>query len=1433
MVAILRQQRVNWEFGSATVGNFPCERGAMRRERSRALRAITLTVAAVTTVGGLVFAAPAAMAQSSDDSTAARTVSMPDGSTITISPTGDARRISAQGKLIAETMLPVSPGGSALGDSWAPSDAQVRTRFTQLAQASHANSSVIAVLSGSTAVTGAPVAGGLRAAVTSDNTVNAALATLDADSVSPMFGQLPTAQVRQLTTDARTQLGNTAPDLTKAVVIHLHGGDAASAAATLRGTPGIAYAEPDQAISTESTGGTPLPAWAGKAAAVNSAGLPGNYGLSSSLQSFLNAGGVDAEGAYATLQSRFGQLPGAGELITNVSIGDLTDQSMADAGDGYVKTYGPTTIVQNGQRYLDLPSLPLIPTYTASPAGTLDPTGSAENEDPSLGEVMLDFGVMAPLPHNAQRAGATGSGATDLLGIAPGAQYRLVVPQQPTVDQLPVALLAAARQNPRPNVITASLGFGTDAQGFPGRYLEDDPIDQAVIAAIVQEYHIVVCISANDGTRLYTPTAVGPDGGSTPTNVTRDPGKTTDINDDADSTTPSQVLDSGAIAVGGTTLDDTQAVPPQNGGPQAHNGTWAATRTDGSGAFSSGFGSRIDVSAPSDGIPAFEHARGGGAQAVETVLNGGTSASAPMTAAAAAVVLQAARLTGQGIDPRQVRALLERTGRAVATPPQADQPINVGPQIDVTAAVNSVLGNGHGNGHGAQSQIVRVSVAHRQTVGELGGEFTEATDPSLIDLQGPSGTGEGLVGPVTIAADVSGLPANRPVDYVLTVGRQQFHSPTPAIRLTPTELLSAAGQSVVATTNRTIAYTYAVRVDGRFVASAQRQLTFGPTDGGYAEAQAPVAPSSVAAGRPVTVHYDLTGVRALAKPEIVVSTVGHPNPATAPIFTAAYTVALSGTTGSVTIPAGAFDDGGGVYGIGIVQNSTGTPPFGHPIYGEFATIQVTGANAAQRPAAPTLDNAHQAEVSRASSGFALHYDVRGVAGAAGAAVEFSAPSPTLFNSLNTFSNANGTVRDHDGVDAGSVAYQQLGGPSGTAQLDATKLGLTGSLAYNVRVFATDHNGHIIGQASPTSQLIFDDGITPNDGTVASFGTTTTGPSVVAVRDPSGSESLREYQPATGTYGAVLATDSSGSGGYEVLGVDGAAQRALVLHWQGGGTWSLATYDTSTGKPVADVPGPAGEQVLGGRVDPTRHRGAVLARRGSDKADLVVPVDLATGAVGTAIPADPSGAPAGEYSLIDIDSSTGAVLLSHVGGGLICFMGGATNVASVDLDTGAATAAKSADGCSDAIAEDSGSGTLYQMSYRSFSVNIAGTTNLIPVSGNPLAEGTPIALRQQPALTLAVDSVHHLALVAFQTPPSTPRFGNPLGALSDNNATSQLAIVDLTTGKTVSTVAGFGFGGGVFGGEYNFSTDRSIQLDPTTRTGWTYAPGGDEVQQFSY
>ena len=1408
----------------------------MPHHHQRIFRGLAALVAGTTLWGaglaGTASATPAPAAPAPAQQ--ARHVSMPDGSTVLVSPNGFARRVSAQGKLIGETMLPVSAGRSALGDSWTPSDEAVRTRFQQLA-ADTKPTDVLAVLSGGTAVTGAPVTGkattGRRAAVTSNSSVNAAFATLHADSVSPLFATTPATEVQQWTAAAQSRLGAKAVDLSRVVVVHLHGGDATKAANALKTTSGIAYAEPDVAATTLNTPSKPLPSWAGRnaTAKADDPALPSNYGLASSLQSFLNAGGVNAEGAYSELTSKYGQLPGTGEIITNVSIGDIIDSGMTDQ---YAKLVGPTTIVQNGQHYLDMPSEPLIPTYVADASGNLSGSATAESEDPSLGEVGLDFSVMSPLPHAQQRAGSVGSGVTDLLGIAPGAQYRLVVPSTPTFAQIETSLMAAATQNPRPNVITASLGFGTDGAGFPGRYLEDDPVAQAVVAAIVQEYHVVVCISANDGTRLFTPTAVGPDGGSTPTNVTTDPNATTNINDVQASTTPSRVLDSGAIDVGASTLDDTLSVPTDTNAPGAHNGTWATVRPNGVGEFSSGMGTRVNVSAPGDGIPALTHTIGGGPGDVDTGLSGGTSASSPETAAAAAVVLQAARLTGQSLDPEQVRSLLARTGRPVPTPPQMDTTVNVGNQIDLTAAVNSVL-----HSPAAHPQIVRVSVAHRQVVGNLGGDYTENTDPSLVDLAGPSGTGEGLVGPVTIGADVTGLPAHGEADYVLRINGHEFHSATPSIRLTPTELLTAAGQPVVATANRTIDYTFQVREHGQVVASVDKQLTFSATDGTYAEAQAPVVPATTQQGRPVTVHYDLTGVRGVHSPQLVVSTAGHWNPALGPIFTAADTVPLTATKGTVTVPASAFDDGGALYGIGIVQDSTGA----QPVYGEFASIRVAGGTAAQRPAAPALAVAggtqygHNLEINRTTPVFSVNYDVRGVPGAKGTAIELASPSPDLFGSQNTVTNMNGTQRDNDRVDSGSVVFQPLPGTSGTQQLNVDTLKLLGSVGYDVRVFATDAAGHVIGQASPTSYLTLDDGLTQNGDMVDTFAVVPGGQSVVTLRSQIGQpDTLRLYDTATGTYGAILATGATTNDGYSIVGVDPSSHHVLVNHWQFMSTsFALEVYDTSTAKLVSSVSETGSYTAVGGRVDPTRHRGDVLVHRDSDNADMVLPVDMATGQVGTAVPADAPGVAAGTYGLIDVDQTTGAVLLAKADDNNNCAASGPGLVAGVNLDTGTITPATTADGCADRIAIDQGTGTLYQLSAHAdqFEDGYGGPTSLIPTPTSTLKAGPPIPVRQLEGEALAVDSVHHLALVPFVQQDATPL---PSDLPSDNNATSEIAVVDLTTGKEVSTVRGFNFGWGFlnFSG-YDAPAEQQIELDPTTRTGWTYAWNGQQLQQFSY
>jgi hypothetical protein len=1341
---------------------------------------------------------------------------------------------------------PSIPGSSALGP-W-----RSFLKPTPAQSAKNSPHQVLVVLGSATQVTGKSMGKQrnlqVRTPLTSDTALNSALQRAHAVSMRPLVPGLAAAQAQQLRSAAQAKLGSGAIDLSEVQVVQLAGGDATAAARALAATPGVVYAEPDQTVSPMNTGSVPLPSsvspTAGKAGssakaqgsgATGADGVPGNAALSTSLQSFLNAGGVNATGAYSLLKQKFDQLPGTGETITNVSIGDLTDKSTPNLG-----STGPTTVVQNGQRYLDIPTMPLIPTYTADATGVLDPTGTAQGQDPALGEVLLDFSVMAPLPHELQRPDMQGSGSSDLLGIAPGANYRLVVPQQPTFSQIAVALLAAARQQPRPDVITASLGYGTDAAGLPGRYLEDDPVQQAVIASIVKQYGITVVVSSNDGTRLYTNAAVGPDGGSTATDVTRKAADTTRIDDDQLSTTPSKVLDSGAIAAGGTTTDDTLSVPPQNGGAASANGTWATTRLNGSAVFSSGFGTRVDVSAPSDGIPAFEHL-GQTAQSVAEVLNGGTSASAPEIAAAAAVVLQASRLTGQHPSPDDVRSLLERTGRAVPTPPQIDQPLHVGPQLDVTAAVQAVLAKAHGSpADTGRPGIVRLSVAHRQTTGGLGSSYLEATDPGRIDLagpgSGPSATGEGLVGPVTIGADVTGLPDQQGVSYALRIGDHEFTSDVPAIRLTPTQMLTAAGLPVVSATDRQISLTFEVRRGHQVLASATHELTFGPTDGGYAEALAPVVQPVVRTGHSVQVSYDLTGVRNVSSPQLVVSGVGHWNPASAPIFSASYTTPLTGLRGTVTVPADAFSAGGGIYGIGILQNPTAGFR-GAPAYGEFASVRVDGGTPSQRPAAPTLaakasgEFGHLLEINRAAPQFSVHYDVSGIQGATGTLLEFSAPGPNMYGSYNLVSNQNGTTRDHNGVDSPAALDRSLKGTRGTAALDALALKLSSSINYDLRVFAVDRHGTIVGQASPTSLLGYDDGLTPDGTNLTNFAIVPGGTSVAAVESPTGEGSVYDYNAATGTYGRMLTSDPAYGSIYEVFGVD-SANHTLVLHKQTttGEQW-LETYDTSTGNAVGS-PVRVDDQyvVTSGRVDAQRHRAAVLAYRSSDRAGFVLPVDTATGAQGIPLPLEPAPDSHTTYGLLELDESTGVFSAQKTGSAINCLGSiGAGTVAAINLDSGTVTHSQGGTPCAATLASDQ-KGNLYETWYHSFSVNFAGTGYLGQIGG-----GDPVNLGMaQAPLALAVDGVHQLALLALRYPDLKPTGGFQQYGFTDNNATSRIAVVDLKTGNTVGTVTGveyplFGF----YNGRLPAHSERAVQLDPATRTGWTYAGDGGQIQQFSY
>jgi len=104
---------------------------------------------------------------------------------------------------------------------------------------------------------------------------------------------------------------------------------------------------------------------------------------------------------------------------------------------------------------------------------------------------------------------------------------------------------------------------------------------------------------------------------------------------------------------------------------------------------------------------------------------------------------------------------------------------------------------------------------------------------------------------------------------------------------------------------------------------------------------------------------------------------------------------------------------------------------------------------------------------------------------------------------------------------------------------------------------------------------------------------------------------------------------------------------------------------------------------------------------------------------------------------------------------------------------------------------------------------------------------PQGLGQRAPIFPTVDTVHGLLLVGFLA-------GSDY--LLNNNGMSGLGVFDLHTGAPVSfsehanLISAFGGLSADFG---TLIGERGIQLDPATRTGWTYAPYGDQIQQFKY
>ncbi|HKU66856.1 MAG TPA: S8 family serine peptidase [Candidatus Baltobacteraceae bacterium] len=1331
--------------------------------------------------------------------------------------------------------------------SWLPDKAQLATDFARKSQMPFIPGRVILVLRpGATMVQ----AKGL-------------LSRIRVEHTERLFQRFNGATLAAMRHSTESRLQRPLLSFENAYLLHVKGRPVRKAVSELLRSPLVAYASPDWRVTSLRSVSIPLPSADQKASQSNAfrptrtirgtsteSTLPGNYALSSSAQSLLNAPALDDAAAYDEVEREFHQLPGQGETITNVSIGDLDDAAAAnnqnDPCSGWVQYYGPTTEVVGAQRYINWPSMPLIPTYTADTNGNLNGSGEVCGIDPQLQEVGLDFSMMAPLPNSAQRMGEQGSAYTDLLGIAPGANYRLVVPASsaPALSDIDAAFLAAAQQEPHPDVITASLGIGVDSVGFPSRYVEDDPLTESIIASIVGNEHITVCISGGDGTRMFTNAAIGPSGGSAPTNVAFARETATSINDIALSTVPSYDYDSGAIDVGGSTLDDIFSSPPQyaSGGAAAAEHAYPETRWTGFTAFSSGFGSRVNVSAPSDNVLSLYHVARWGAQpdSVGVALGGGTSASAPEAAAAAAVALQVARLSGHPFQTAlDVRKFLEQTATPITNVSQADVQLNVGPQLNLRNAVETLLREA---GMPVKPSVARVAVEQRRNVGFLDGAFITGTDPTNIDLKGSSAGADRSDADedawITIAPDWEGMPAG--ATYRLSVDtsgmsgaarvsnvqslRQTGNSvrrlqseganvlaTTPWARLLPARILQAAGIPLESSSSRTVQLTYQAQTGAHVLTSVTFALTFGPADATTTAALAPQVPS-VVTGSTIPVTYDLSDVRNLSNPTLVVSEPGRVDPATGLIFRPSYTAALTAAKGTVNVPVSALQ-GGGIYGIGV-QTGPGA-------YSDFAFTRLA-AGAADRPAAPILSVAgtlpgHVAEIPFGGS-FNAAWNVATVKGATGAILEIADGGPNLMLSLNTFNNPNGSLRDNNGIDGGSVYYAPVGGVAGSLTLTSSEAHLTDAGAfYTVRVVPT-HGGIPIGEASDVSTVAVDGVPTPDGGQVAfGFNINTAGSDGFLTSSfGSGPASISSFDQRTNSLTSTIAGLSDiSTWGRGISNSDLTAYCSVD-------NFTYVSNCTVFGPISSGSIGPSwapadGTVMEDGIIEPNSDTAEVLLHNYFSDTQIygLMPWNLATNTPGQVI--DLSGPintmpcffHAPYYLIMGADPAAGNIDL--VLANTFCL--GPATVVEVNPQSGTITSftpkvpgfglphAASLDPITHrgtAITDFSQTLTIYDLA------------NKAPVISEYVPGNLPFSAAADPQKS-------HFLVLEFA--------GTDFGL--NNNAKSPMLIYD-ENGNLVATREDYSLAGAIL--DLSFS---EIHLNPTTRIGYTIGPFGNQLQPFSY
>ena len=830
--------------------------------------------------------------------------------------------------------------------------------------------------------------------------VNAVLASLHATAIQRLFTNIPADKLNATRDKAMAATGSYLTDLTQVYQITfnpaINDGEAVN---RLMSSPLVYAAMPDwvfkrpahEVFPASPRAASAQTAQRNAASAARQPGaplsLPPNYSYITDGQSYHDAASNNVTGAFAMLASSFGKTPGEGETITNISLGTIDDSS---------------TVLEHGQRYLVQRGYPKIPVWlssqTCQPAsgGTqscsvvLDPTATnTKDGQGDLGEVMLDFSVMAPPPRgdprvpNPQQPGQLG----EILGAAYGANYRLINPLvNSTPDFLAAWLGGGLLQTPAPTVMTASIGGGFPF-GFSDYFFEQETIIHDIVTTLVNGADIFVTISAGDG-QTDTNAAMNPNGLAGATEVTQNPRKIVDEDDPLAWANPNYsygvtfepqyLIDSGANSAGGNTLNDIFNNAPWNlaiARRARHDQHTTETRWTGQQNFHSGFGSRTNVAAPADDIlylAQVEDADGNPVNPIETEpeLIGGTSASCPEIAAAAAVVRQTSKLLGHPLSARETRSLLIQTGRDNRIPFFDLERANIGQTLDLTRAVGALFRSA---GLRGQPSLVRMTVAQRKAVPYSNGygrgfysdtpqnpqdrtatiDLSQGLDASSsFNLELIAVTGDNLYAPITFAVDGAYLPQDARFSWSLATDGQRapvpegsFDPKQPYIRLLPAEIFDALGLPRTAPTDRV------VRVTGRSGdLSITTSVTFkGQANASYSHAIPPAfKPVYRPSGREddqdvsddslrneasdgITVWYDLRGLRDGAGGQVdggvlIVSDIDRILPRAFPDRdpdSHGFKKPLKGLTGKVTISWSELAQGVGAYGLALRGTKAG------------------------------------------------------------------------------------------------------------------------------------------------------------------------------------------------------------------------------------------------------------------------------------------------------------------------------------------------------------------------------------------------------------------------------------------------------------------------------------------------------------------------------